>query len=556
MFSLASCLVLGIDATKVHAQVAPDAGSLLRQSEQKTPKLPTLPTVETPKLLQDTGITVLVKHFEVQGSSRFPDERFTALLSDLVGKELGFAQLQAAADRVAALYRSNGLHATAILPEQTLKDGIVHITVIEGRLGALKVEPDPSNQRGIPIGLLTNILGEGQSPGQMIDTRQLERATLIANDVPGARVSSVLTAGATPGQTDIVATVDSRPLFSGVVSADNEDPRATGAGKVGINIGLADPAGIGDQAQLLANATQGKQFANATYGVPLGDSGLRGGVDGSYMKYRLLDAFAATGGRGFSFTYGANLSYPLLRSANRDLYVGLDFEHRHLVNDSDAGNLSNKTDSSLSASLNGDSNDALGGGGAMLETLVLSGGRLNLDANPTDLADDAEGPRRDGSYAKLTGTLGRLQRVSALGALWVSASGQYASKNLDSSEQFSLGGPNGVRAYPVLEASGDEGVIATAEYRHHLSEALQLSAFYDFGHIVRERNPQPSAAQPNSYSLQGVGVGLEWNIRQRATLHAMAATRIGHNPAAGPNGDDSDGTKRRPQLWALIDVPF
>jgi hemolysin activation/secretion protein len=548
------CSFFGMAAA--NAQTAPDAGSLLRQSEQQAPKLPTLPKIEAPKMLEESGTKTLVTSFTVEGSTRFSADRFTALLADLTGKQLGFAQLQLAADRVAALYRANGLHATAFLPEQTLQDGKVLIKVLEGHLEALKVEPGSSNHRPVPSDLVTHMLSAGQTPGQIIDTRALERMTLIANDVPGVRVSSVLAGGAAPGTSDIIATVDSRPLLSGAFSADNQDPRATGAAKLGANVGLADWAGIGDQTLLDVNATQGKQYGSAAYSVPLGASGLRGGVSASYMKYRLLDEFAALGGRGLASTFGVNASYPIIRSANRDLYLTASFEHRHLVNDVNAGNLSDKTDSALTVGLNGDANDTRGGGGAMLGGLSMTSGKLDLGGDAADLAADRTSLQRAGTYVKFTGNLARLQRLSAAGSLWLSVNGQYASKNLDSSEQFSLGGPYGVRAYPVLEATGDEGLIATLEYRRRLSDAFELDAFYDFGHIVRERDPLPTAAPPNSYSLQGAGAGVQWNVKRWLLLHAVVATRIGVNPAANANGTDSDGTKRRPQFWLLANVPF
>jgi hemolysin activation/secretion protein len=432
----------------------------------------------------------------------------------------------------------------------------VHIKVVEGRLESVKVAPGTSNNRPVPSDLITHMLSAGQIPGQIIDTRTLERMTLIANDVPGVRVSSVLAGGAAPGTTDIIGTVNSRSLISGVVSADNEDPRATGAEKVGANVGMADPFDIGDQVLLNLSASQGKQYASAAYSVPLGDSGLRGGVDASYMKYRLLDGFAASGGRGLSATFGFNTSYPLIRSAARDLYVTANFEHRHLVNDADAGNLSDKNDSSLTVGLNADANDNYGGGGSMLGGISVTGGKLALGGDPADLAADAAGPHREGDYAKLIGNLARLQRLSYAGSLWFSLNGQYASKNLDSSEQFSLGGPNGVRAYPVLEASGDEGLIGTLEYRHHLSEAFEFDAFFDYGHIDRVHDPLPTSPSPNSYSLQGVGAGAQWNIKNWVLLHGLVATRLGVNPAANPNGTDGDGTKRRPQFWLLASAPF
>jgi hypothetical protein len=68
-------------------------------------------------------------------------------------------------------------------------------------------------------------------------------------------------------------------------------------------------------------------------------------------------------------------------------------------------------------------------------------------------------------------------------------SGQTASKNLDSSEKFSLGGINGVRAYPQGEASGDEGYRGTVELRHNVMPNVQATVFYDWGKVTINRNP-------------------------------------------------------------------
>lgn len=548
--SLLTCLAAA------HAQTPPDAGSLLRESRQQATPLPQLPEIQAPRLLRDTGIKVRVSRFEIVGASRFDDSTLQARLSDLVGTELGFAQMQAAADRLAALYRENGLHAAAVLPEQTLTNGVVRIVVIEGRLGVIKLESSVPVGRKLPLALVDRMLQAGQEAGKVINTQALERATLLANELPGVRVSVILTAGAQPGETDIVAKVDVRPLLTGAGTLDNHDARATGAAKVGVSLLMASPLGFGDEAQLLANASEGKQYLRAAYSVPLGATGLRMAANLSTMRYRLVGEFEASGGEGRANTAGLTLAYPLLRGVERNVYASASFDHQRLRNDSTAGNLSDKTADSLTLGLNGDSADQLGGGGALIGGVQLVVGRLDLGGNSADLAADAAGPRRNGSFNKLAANLGRLQRLSAEGSLWLSVGGQYAAKNLDSGQKFSLGGANGVRAYPSLEGSGDHGLLATVEYRHRLADTVQLNLFYDHGQVTRDRDPLPLAAEPRRYALKGAGVALDWQVAGVATLRAIAASRIGNNPAAALNGRDSDGTKRRPQLWLSATLPF
>ena len=547
-------LILAQCGPAAMAQVAPDAGALLRDSRQSPTPEPVLPEIPTPKVLKDTGIQTVIRHIEVKGSSRFEPARLDGLFTDLIGQKLGFAQMQAAADRVATLYRQSGMHAATYLPEQSLADGLLQIVVIEGRFGAVRIEKGEGAER-LPLARIERMLMRGQVHGEMLDANALERQTLLANELPGVRVSSVLAAGTQPGETDVIAKVDARPRISGSLSADNEDARASGADKLGGSLSLAEITGIGDSAQLLATLTEGKKYVRAAYDVPLNDAGLRASVNASTMRYSLIGEFAASGARGTANTAGAELRYPIVRSVERNLYGSADFDHRHLRNESVAGNLSDKTADVLTLGVNGDMSDERGGGGATLGGVALALGRINLDGNADDLAADQAGLRRNGGFAKLTANLARLQRLTATGALWLSFNGQLANKNLDSGEQFSLGGANGVRAYPALEGSGDEGFVLSTEYRHHATDALQLKAFYDYGLIRRVKNPLTNSPTPNSYALQGLGLGAEMQVR-RATLRGALAWRVGHNPAADRDGKDSDGSLRSPRLWLDASLPF
>ena len=131
-------------------------------------------------------------------------------------------------------------------------------------------------------------------------------------------------------------------------------------------------------------------------------------------------------------------------------------------------------------------------------------------------------------------------------ALFVSLSGQRSDSNLDSSEKFSLGGPNGVRAYPVSEASGDEAYLTTAELRYTVPAAQkgsiwQLSAFYDHG----VSNLQKHSLKPddNRRSVSGVGIGVQYVKPSDYAIKATYAWRVGNNE---PQADTTFGNGH---LW-------
>ena len=134
--------------------------------------------------------------------------------------------------------------------------------------------------------------------------------------------------------------------------------------------------------------------------------------------------------------------------------------------------------------------------------------------------------------------------------LAVSVNGQQANKNLDSSEKFSLGGVNGVRAYPQGEATGDEGYKATIELRRTLTTNLQGTLFYDYGSIRVNKNPFGPAA-PNNRSLAGAGFGVIADLAAVQLRASVAWRTKGGAPTSIPAS-----AERRPTLWLQASVPF
>jgi hemolysin activation/secretion protein len=410
----------------------------------------------------------------------------------------------------------------------------------------------------VPQRLLEQMLARGQAPGEILNIDALESATLVANDLPGLKVSSVLAAGRQAGQTDILVKVEPTALLTGNASADNLDPRSTGETKLTTNLGLNNAFGVGDQLTLTAQATTGKAYTNLSGSLPLAAGGQRIALNASTLQYRLQGSFAATGAHGSSDVAGANLSWPLLRSQTTNVQAQLAYSHAHLRSDADAGNLSDKSEQSLTLGLNLNRSDEWGGGGVTLAGWSLVGGALDLSANPDSLAQDRAGAGTQGRFYKLTWNAARLQQLPAGAQLWLSASGQAAFNNLDSGQKFSLGGASGVRAYPALEASGDDGTQLTVEVRRALRAGWMGKLFYDWGNVLQSHDGRGAAASvPNRYALQGWGVGLDWSPMARVSLRAVLAQRIGSNPAAQPGtGHDSDGTLHTVQTWLTANVDF
>ena len=170
----------------------------------------------------------------------------------------------------------------------------------------------------------------------------------------------------------------------------------------------------------------------------------------------------------------------------------------------------------------------------------LVGGKLNMDA--ASLAIDSASAQSNGHFGRFTYLLNRQQQMGDSDSLVLALSGQQSSKNLGSSEKFSLGGASGVRAYPQGEGSGDEGWMANLEWRHSWLQNLQSVVFYDLGSVTV--NHAPFAATPNTRSIAGAGLGVN------AQYGAMQFKASAAWPTSGGAAQSEPATvKRSPRLW-------
>lgn len=542
-------------SSAVHAQTVPDAGSILRETQQSLElrPTPTVPTVSFPgeQTPPDQGFRIFVKNFRIIRATLFPEEELKALITQYTGRELSFSELQQAALKISEYYREKGYFARALLPQQTISDGIVTIVVIEGRLGAIQIDQAPEAR--LNKELVEQLILEQQKIGAPLRIEEAQRGLRLINELPGVQAQGTLVSGAKEGESNLVIKTEDGPLRTGMVLLDNQGVRATGLWRTTAYLGINNPSGNGDQVTLLGLAGVNNTYMRTGYTFRIGYQGLRLGVNASRLSYKLGDAFAALNADGRASTEGLTLSYPLLRKTGLNLNIAVNFDHKSLINNAAGSTTSNKRANVWNFSFSGDQVDALAGGGLTQFHTSLSLGRINYGL-PSEIASDDLGPMARGHFSKWTFALSRLQKLTDHTGFYLNLTGQYAPHNLDSSEKFSLGGANGVRAYPSSEATGDLGWIVNAEIRHSLDDELQVVGFLDTGKIQINQTSYTgwNSATPNKpprYRLSGIGVGLNYAKRNDYLIRGTLATPIGNNPGRDANGNDSDGRSDAFRVW-------
>ncbi len=500
-----------------------------------------LPAVSTP------SATFRLNDVRFTGAHALEPVELQELAQAYIGRDVAMADLEKLAASITARYRERGYFlAQAIVPVQTVREGVVEISVIEGRLGKIDVQVAPdapiSNER--VRGFL-----DALKVGEAVNADAYERAMLLLSDQPGIRVSSGLQQGIQPGTVDLIVEVIKGRRFTGSVDADNHGTRESGRYRLGGSVRWASPAGIGDNldARLMVSNGSNLQFGRLSYEAPLGTSGLRAGIGLARVQYEVGGEFEPLDARGYANVADLALSYPFIRQRGHNLLGRLSIESKDLKDEFRAVGLSiPKRVNAVGVGWAWDRRDNLGGGGYFASSGTLYSGHLKIrDAGAR--AFDAAGRRTEGGFNKFTFQLSRLQALAPRHSLYLSVGGQWASKNLDPSEKLSLGGARAVRAYPSSEALVDQGWISTVEYRWAVTDEITPYVFFDAAHGKRAKRVNEPG---NGVSLRGAGLGFSWGRAGNFSVNATLAWRVGTDRAV------TDGGGRNPRFFIQAQKVF
>lgn len=508
-----------------------------------------------------------VKGFRFKGVTKATPDELELAVAPWTGKPLKVSELQAPAQAVAQLLRAKGYTlAQAFMPPQKMAQGILEIEVHEGQVdttaGVDGVVVFGAQDRIRPE-VIQKILSRSLLPGQPLRPADLENRLLVANDLPGVQVSAGLVAGHQPGTTQIEASVKELSMVSGQVTLDTYGSRYTGRDRSQLQLSLNSPTGWGDQLQLQAVHSAKMNSHHLSWSLPVGWDGARIGLSQAGSDLSLDTQVVPVNLDGRSRSGNVFASYPLMHTPFEKISSQATYESRRLSNTLDSTPLNDRQLRVLNLGVMGES---IGSGqDSRSWNINFSSGQVE---NVFDLGQALQMAGTAGHYNKLNAGLQFTRGIALddMSSQWkwqVNLSGQSSSKNLDTSEKFQLGGPSGVRAYPLGEAFGDLGYLVNIELHRQLNEtplgAGSVFGFTDVGGIQLSRTPwdtQIATGKPNNYQLRGMGMGASINPAQRATFKLMWARKIGSNPNPTAALTDSDGSQSNSRIWLLGTYKF
>jgi len=531
----------------IASPAAPGAGALGTPHSSQPSQ-----TAGTPAAVPAPPPVPTVKRFDISGHTVYSSAKLESHLSAWIGQPINIPSLERAVEALSALYRRDGWLAKVELPSQDLTEGAVKIQVIEAVLSGIDVQTSP--QAAVKAEIPREFVVHATPLNEPLSLKNLERAGQIINELPGVESTLSLRPGQLPGETEAVVTVGDAKPHEGSVLLDNGGSRSTGNLRATGQVTLKGFWHRGDLTTVQLTKSEGLNSGRISYSEPLGGSGLRGGVFASVSRYQLaLPEFSSIHAHGPSNSLGLELMYPWLRTATSSINATASLERKRFTNHANEVVASDYRSDVLTAGLNGQFQDPLQGSNSLSYQLSL--GYLNLTGSPNKTSD-ASGAQTAGMFNKIRAQWIRQQRISDVDVLQFNWQGQWASKNLDGSEKIFLGGPQGVRAYPVNEGGASAGHVLNLEWFRQLQwddhPPLTLSVFKDVGHATVNKYTWDTASL-NKFALRGHGLSVGTAINSglgQSQLKLTWARRLGLSPVANSTtGFDQDGTLTINRFW-------
>ena len=495
-----------------------------------------------------TGPAFAILEYEISGNTVLPVAQVEAAVLPFMGEGKRLDDVEKARDALEKAYQQAGFLTVFVdIPEQRVESGVVQLRVVEGRIERLRVTGARYFDQGV-IRERVDQFAVGKVPNFNEAQRQL-----AAINRDERQVQPVLRPGLTPGTVAMELKVTDQLPLSGAVELNNRHAAQTDDWRLQASLRYDNlfqrEHGLALTAITAPLAPSQSKVLSANYTVPADDGA-------SWVLYAVwsdsvVEPLGATTVFGRGNTVGARwVRGRVLGDASHTISLGADYKDlkERVVSGSDTLDTPLRY-LPLSASWNAAWRDKAGQG-SLASTLTLGLRGLlarRIDCPGVSYPVDQFACKRegaDGSFVHWRNDLRLTYRMSDLGTrLPGSLTGrlgwQLAHQPLASSEQYAIGGADSVRGYLEAEATGDQGVLASLEWRSpnlagwltgrptgaaagaaagaanapapQLAD-LSLLAFLD---LAQTRVLEPAAGQAARSRLAGVGLGLRLRMVNR-----------------------------------------
>jgi len=508
-------------------------------NESILPIIPLPTTPDTQGLL--AGQRLFVRQFKITGNTVLTDQALVELTQPYLNREVLFDEFSQLRDEITRAYVDKGyINSGAVIPPQTVKDGVIEIKVIEGRLVDIEYKTNGRLRESYVRHRLQ------QSGDEALNVYQLEqRLQQLQQDDRIQSVQAALVPTGERGKSHLRLTlIEATPIHS-TLHLDNYETPSVGAEAIRLNVAHNNLSGYGDRLEAGFDRSEGLWSANGRYQVSPNAGETLFDLHVTHSESEVIEApFDRLDINSESSTFGLTMSHAITNTLHRTLRVSVAGAVRRsksflLGQPFSFSEGAEKGESKVTALRFGLDWSQRSGREVFVARSLLSVGIDALDAT----VHAGNMPDSEFSALLLQGQWARrLQwwnaQVFARGDL------QLTNTPLLGLEQFSIGGHATVRGYRESTLVRDQGWVVSVEGRVPLwqrrAARFDVGVFADAG-----RAWNIGRVTSDKDTLASVGLGLRYVLNKHFNIQLDWAKQLENVPDSADDDFQDDGVHFR-----------
>ena len=493
----------------------PQLPTLPPAQEILPPATPSQPSQPTPPGNLPTDI--VIKRFEVTGSTVFAPADLDRITSQYTNKPLDFTQLLQVASEITQLYVKNGyINSGAYIPGNQSFDaqgGTIEIKVIEGRVEDIVV----TGTKRLDPNYVKSRIALGTGKVLKID-RLIESLQLLQLDPLIKSIGTELVSGQQPGTSIVQVNISESPNWQAGINIANNRTPSVGEIQAQVGISQNNLTGAGDAIGLTVGKSEGSNLFDLSYTLPLNPTNGTVRVQYSNTASRVVESpFDRLDINSTGQEFGVTYRQPLVQTPDREFALGIALARRETT----TGYLQSLLGNRIGYPTPGaDANGSTRVTAARFfqdytrkdtQQVFALRSQLSLGLKAFNATDNPSSP--DSKFLTWRGQAQYVRALAPNSILLMKLDTQLADRPLLAIEQIGLGGQDTVRGYRQDLLLADNGIIASAEVRLPIftqpdsKQIFQVVPFLDFG--LGWNQPNNPSINPTPTIASG-GLGLRY----------------------------------------------
>lgn len=401
-------------------------------------------------------------------------------------RKVNLSEMFQLVEKINKLYEKKGyVVCKAIIPPQTIKDGVFKIILIEGKTDKIILKNNKSTRDSYILKRMGSLKKD-----EISNFNELNKNLVWFNSVEDISIKIQMTAGEKFGTTNYILDVKEPRKTDLTLYTNNTGSESTGEYKGGFIYNNHSVFGYRDILNIIGNASDGSMAGVVSYSIPISTKGTRLGVQYSANKMKLNDGdYEELDTKGSSKNYSMTVSQPLFIKRDLRINSGISW-----------GNQKSHT-TVLDNEWIDDEIEKVSGYVSILKYF----NRTIFYMKNSYSYLDYENIKSNKKYlTKYEGNILIERFLENKGILYFKMNGQGTDDEyIPSSEQFYIGGSYIGRGYPESFMGGDKGIAYTLEYEVPIVNDLKAFVFFDGGALYGETSYEDKEIYSTGYGIRG-----------------------------------------------------